>query len=167
MITGKPDATIWSISGELGYRLQLGASSVLTPYVGVDYTGSKLHGFTETGLAAANLDVFESTHNRTATTVGAKLSGALGGVVPELDLGWRHQFGSQAATVDQGFAAIPGSDFTIVSPFEKRDSALVGVSLGGKLGANAEFKVGYQGRFNGDYEAHAGTITLRVLFGGK
>src|SRR6185369_14272156 len=44
MITGKPDATIWSISGELGYRLQLGASSVLTPYVGVDYTGSKLHG---------------------------------------------------------------------------------------------------------------------------
>lgn len=165
-ITGKPDAQIWTVNGEAGYNFDLNGSSI-TPYAGLTYSSAKLKGFTEAGVAGANLDVFESSNNRTASTAGLRWTGHMGGIVPELDLGWNHQFGDQRASLVAQYNLSPGSDFTVISQTEKRDMAVVGLSITGPVGSLGSFRLGYQGRFNGDFESHSGGVTLIVPFGGK
>jgi len=165
-VTGKPEAEIWTLSGEVGYNLNIGSSSI-TPYLGVDHTAAKLKSFTETGVAAANLEVFESAHDRTATNFGVRWTGQIGGVVPELDLGWRHQFGGPRASILAQYDIAPGSDFTAISQLEKRDQAVVGVAVTGKLGSVGSFRLGYQGRFNGDVKNHSGGLTFVIPLGAK
>lgn len=165
-LTGHPDAHAFSAYGEAGYRIGMG-SSILTPYVGIEYTWAKLKGFTETGVAAANLHVFGGKQDRAASQLGLKWGGQFGKVSPEVKLGWRHQFGSVRAAVDSEFAIMPGSEFTVLSPSEKRDAALVDVGLTAELGKNIVGKIGYQGRLNGDADSHAGGATLIIRFGGS
>jgi len=164
-ITGSPDARIWTLSAEAGYDVNVGGSSTLTPYLGVDYTSAKLKSFTETGVDAANLDVEGGSHNRTASRLGVKWKGAFGDVFPELNLGWRHQFGDRRADFDAAFDIIPGSDFSIVSQTEKRDEALVGVALSGRIGSNVTYRISYQGQFNGDVNSHGGGLTISMPLG--
>ena len=166
LITGNPEATIWALSGEVGYRADLG-SSTLTPYVGIDYTSAKLKSFTESGVVAANLDVADSDHNRTASNVGVKWAGEFGKIVPELNLGWRHEFGDQIATFDAAFDASPGSNFSVISPTGKQDSAVVGLSVAARLNARTTVRLGYQGRFNSDLQSHSGGVNLTIKLGGN
>ncbi|MDK3159696.1 autotransporter outer membrane beta-barrel domain-containing protein [Kamptonema cortianum] len=165
-LRGLPSANIWSLSGEVGYNVEFG-SSVITPYAGVEHIAAKLDSFTETGVDGAALTVFDNEHNRTASTLGARWLGQFGSVVPEIDLGWRHQFGGRVATVDQAFAGVANSGFSVVSPLEDRDLAVVGVALNAKLSSRANLRVAYDGRFNGDFEAHTGSVVLVLPFGGK
>ncbi|TCM18606.1 autotransporter-like protein [Novosphingobium sp. PhB165] len=164
MIKSKPDANIWALSGEAGYRFELGKVSTVAPYALVEYTAAKLKSFTETGVDAANLDVSGSNHNRAATVLGAKWAGSFGGIVPQLDLGWRHQFGGRTAAIDAAFDIAPGSDFTVVSPLDKRDTAMVGVSVSGKLSSSVDLRVGYQGRFSGTAQSNAGGVEVKFKF---
>src|SRR5690606_12395999 len=57
--TADVDSSIWSVGGEVGYRLQMG-SAVLTPYGGLDYVSVDMDGFTESGVSGANLTVNDS-----------------------------------------------------------------------------------------------------------
>lgn len=165
-LTASPDVNAWTVSGQFGYRLPLGKASVLTPYAGVEYTAAKLKAFDEAGVAVANLAVADSDHNRTASLAGVKWTGTFGKIVPQIDLGWRHQFGDLTASVLQSYKIAAGSNFTAISQTEKADTAQVGVSLGGEIGKGISLRVGYQGRFNGDVESHSGGITLTAKLGG-
>jgi outer membrane autotransporter protein len=165
-ITGSPDAHAFSVSGELGYRMDMGGSTV-TPYLNLEYDATKLKSFTETGLAAANLDVSGGSEDRFASQVGVKWAGQMGGLVPELKLGWRHQFGDRQATVGAAFDVVSGSDFDIISQSEKRDSAIVGLAIAGALSPTVSARLSYQGRINGDADSHAGGITIAMKLGGK
>ena len=61
----------------------------------------------------------------------------------------------------------PGSDFDVISQTEKRDQAIIGLSVAGALGSNVYARLSYQGRINGDADSHAGGITVAMKLGGK
>jgi outer membrane autotransporter protein len=165
-LTGKPDARLWTVGARFGYRVPLGDTSQLTPFVNIDHSSATLEGFTETGLSEAALTVEESSSSRTAVTVGTKWAGDLGGVVPQLELGYRHLFGDRRAAFDAAFAEAPGSDFSIVSAAEKHGSFLAGASLGGQVGS-FDVRVGYRGLFDGLNKFHSANFRLTLPLGGK
>ncbi|WP_187107773.1 autotransporter outer membrane beta-barrel domain-containing protein [Sphingomonas xanthus] len=166
MLTGEPDARLWTLGARFGYRVPLGGASQLTPFINIDHSSATLKGFTEAGLPVAALRVEKSTSSRTAVTVGTKWAGDVGGAVPQLELGYRRLFGDRRATFDAAFADAPGSDFSIVSALEKRGALLAGASLGGKVGL-VDVRVGYQGLFDAVNNSHSANFRLTLPLGGK
>ncbi len=165
-LKGDVDARLWTLAAHFGYRVPLGDRALLTPFLNVDHSSARLDGFTEIGLAGANLTIDDSTSSRTAVTVGAKWAADLGGVVPQAELGYRHLFGNRRASVDAAFADQAGSDFELVSAAEKRGSLLAGISLGGKAGP-VDVRVGYQGLYGGSSKSHSASFRVILPFGGN
>jgi outer membrane autotransporter protein len=164
-IGGDPDVRMWTLGLHGGARFAVGASSVVTPYLNLDHTNTKLKGFEETGLSGANLTVYNSTLKRTTLTAGVKFAGEFGGVVPELNLGYRHQFGDRRADFRAAFLGDEDCSFDIVSQDEKRGALLAGLTVGGRAGP-LDIRVGYQGVYNGDAKSHAGNFRIILPFGG-
>ena len=164
-LASNPKADVISAYGEVGYRFGY-AKLGITPYVALEYTDAKLKAFTETGVTAADLAVTDSSQSRATGVLGLRIGGTMGKVTPELNAGWRHQFGSKYATVNASFADLPGSAYSVQSAYEKADTAFVDLGLSAVLGKNVVGKIGYQGRFNGDNNSNSGTATLIVSFGG-
>ena len=163
MVTGGPDATMTSFGIHAGARFGMG-SSVLTPYADLDWTETRLKAFTETGMPGANLTVSGKEHRKTLTG-GVKFATQLGGgFVPELTLGWRHRFGATRSAIDAAFLG-DATGFRIVSQEEKRDAALVGLSLGGRVGA-VDVRIGYEGVFAGRQTDHVGSFRIVLPLGG-
>jgi trimeric autotransporter adhesin len=162
---GDPDVRLWTLGLHGGYRIAMGATSAVTPYLNVDYTSARLRGFTETGLVGPELTVLRSTEKRTTLTGGVKWAGDIGGVVPEVDLGYRYQFGDRRSNVTNFFLGDEHCAFDIISENEKRGAFLAGLSLGGKAGP-VDVRVSYQGLFNGQSTSHAGNFKIVLPFGG-
>ncbi|MEO8175503.1 MAG: autotransporter outer membrane beta-barrel domain-containing protein, partial [Sphingomicrobium sp.] len=148
-LQGNPDVNLWTLGLHGGYRIAMGAASVVTPYLNLDYTNTKLKGFTEGGLVGPELTVYGSTEKRTTLTGGVKWASDIGGVVPEVDLGYRYQFGPTRSNFDAAFLGDNDCAFDIISEGGKRGAFLAGLSLGGKAGP-VDVRVSYQGLFNGD-----------------
>lgn len=165
-LRGDPDARLWTLGLHSGYRVQTGASAVLTPYVNLDYAKAKLKGFTEEGTTGAELAVSGQSEDRAAVTVGAKWAALVGRVVPEVNLGYRHQFGDRRGSFDAAFAAVDSDAFTIVSTEEERGAFLAGLSVSGKLGP-LDLRAGYEGQFNGDQTTHNANLRLVLPLGGR
>ena len=165
-LTSDPDVRLLTLGLHAGYRIELGANSLLTPYANVDYSSVKLDNFTESGVEAAQLTVDGSTSSRTSLAVGAKWAADLRSVVPEAELGYLHFFGDRRTTFDAAFLGDPNSRFEIVSAAEKRSSLLAGVSLGGRAGP-VDVRIGYQGLFNGDGATHNAGLRLTLPLGGR
>ena len=93
--TGSPDAKMWTFGLHGGARVSMSASSVLTPYLDYDYVNAKLNGFSEDNGAAAALTLDSAKSNHSYLTGGVKWATQIGGMVPELNLGYRYRFGDQ------------------------------------------------------------------------
>ncbi|MEO6255928.1 MAG: autotransporter outer membrane beta-barrel domain-containing protein, partial [Sphingomicrobium sp.] len=165
-LQGDPDVKLWTLGLHGGYRIAMGATSVVTPYLNLDYTNTKLHGFTEGGLVGPELTVYGATEKRTTLTGGVKWAADIGGVVPEVDLGYRYQFGSKRSNFDAAFLGDNDCAFDIISEGGKRGALLAGLSLGGKAGP-VDVRVSYQGLFNGDVTSHSGNFKIVLPFGGR
>ena len=166
-ITGEPDTDVWSIYGEAGGRFQF-SGSWLTPFVGVDHTSIHLNGFTETGVAGADLDFDSQTASQTSGIVGLKWAGSWGGIVPEAKIAYRYDLTEGNMGMHARFADAPvGSDF---HKLENRDrgSFLAGLGLASNFSDKISGGLGYQGRFNTEAADHAlyGALTIH-LGGGK
>jgi trimeric autotransporter adhesin len=164
-LDGSPDVRMWTAGLHGGARFPLGATSVITPYLDYDYVHAKLDGFTETGLPGANLTVESSSSNHSFLTGGAKWATQLGGVVPEVNLGYRYRFGDQRSTFGAFFNGDTECDFDVVSAAQKRGTFLAGLSIGGKLGP-VDVRIGYEGEFDGDVTSHSGNFRFVVPLGG-
>jgi outer membrane autotransporter protein len=165
-LDGSPDVKMWTAGLHAGARFPMGAASVVTPYLNYDYVHAKLDGFTETGLPGANLTVESSSSNHSFLTGGAKWAAPLGGVVPEVNVGYRYRFGDQRSTVGAFFNGDNDCDFDVVSAAQKRGTFLAGLSVGGKLGP-VDVRIGYEGEFNGDVTSHSGNFKFVLPLGGQ
>jgi hypothetical protein len=167
-LTGDPDVKMWTFGLHGGARLPMGGASVVTPYLNLDYVNAKMDGFTETGLEGANLTLFNAKANRTFVTLGAKWATQMGGVVPEVNLGYRHRFGHRYSTFTGQFfdgSSATDCDFDIVSASQTRGTFLAGLSVGGKMGP-VDLRIGYEGEFNGDITSHSGNFKIVLPLGG-
>ena len=89
-------------------------------------------------------------------------AGADSWIVPELRLGWRHEFGDDDADLDMIFAAQPGSTFTVDSNEVSKDTALIGAGVTFLSDDLFEVFVDYDGRINADYNDHIFSGGVRV-----
>jgi uncharacterized protein with beta-barrel porin domain len=163
--TGSPDVKMWTFGLHGGARLPMGATSVITPYLNYDYVNAKLDGFDENNGNGAGLTIASSSSNHSFLTGGVKWATQMGGVVPEVNLGYRYRFGSNYSKVHEWFTPDPENDFDIVSASQKKGTFLAGLSVGGKLGP-VDVRIGYEGEFNGDVVSHSGNFKFVLPLGG-
>ncbi len=162
---GDPDIKMWTAGLHGGARFPLGGNSVATPYLNLDYVHAKLDSFTETGGGGADLTVLHGKSDHTFLTGGVKWATQLGGVVPELNIGYRYRFGSSRSHFEACFLNNPACSFEIVSASQKGGTVLAGLSIGGKLGP-VDLRIGYEGEFNSDITSHAGNFKFILPLGG-
>lgn len=168
-LSGDPSVLLWAFGLHGGYRLPIGKASVLTPYLNVDRVSAELRHFTETtinGDDGVELNVAGGAARRTYVTGGVKWASQVGALTPELNLGYRYYLGDRRSR----FAAegIGGEDspFVIVSAAQKRGTLVGGLSLGGRVGP-ADFRIAYEGEYNGDVTSHSGSLKIVLPLGGK
>jgi hypothetical protein len=93
----------------------------------------------------------------------------MGGLVPEVNLGYRYRFDDErsyfTAQFDDGLSSTP-CWFDIGSASADRGTFLAGVSIGGKIGP-ADIRIGYEGEFNSDITSHSGNSKVVVPLGGR
>jgi trimeric autotransporter adhesin len=162
---GDPDVKMWTAGLHGGYRFPLGGNSVATPYLNLDYVHAKLESFTETGGGGADLTVLNGKASHTFLTGGVKWATQLGGVVPEVNVGYRYRFGEKRTDFTACFLDNPACSFDIVSASQKRGTFLAGLSVGGKLGP-VDVRIGYEGEFNSDITSHSGNFKFVLPLGG-
>ena len=163
---GDPDVTMWTAGIHAGARFALGGNSVLTPYLNYDYVNAKLKSFEETGGNGADLTVWGGRAKHSFLTGGVKWATQMGGVVPEVNLGYRYRFGDKRSDFSASFLGDEGCDFDIISAAQKKGTILAGLSVGGKMGA-VDLRIGYEGEFNSDITSHAGNFKFVLPLGGR
>ena len=139
----------------------MGANSVLTPYLNLDYVNVKMDEFIESGLAGADLHLDTNREKRTFLTAGVKWATQMGGVVPEVNLGYRHRFGDRFST-QRGVPARP-------TPRGVRNvSATRSASHRDGSASAADGPVdlrSLRGEFNSDVRSHS--VTSRCVAAGR
>jgi uncharacterized protein with beta-barrel porin domain len=168
-IGGDPDVNMWTVGLHAGARIATSKTSVLTPYLNIDHVDAKLDQLVEQttgGDEGAELTVLGGTSKHTFLTGGVKWAGKVGGLVPEVNLGYRYRLGDKRASFSACFDGDPDCAFDIVSAAEKRGSFLAGLNVGGKLGP-VDVRVSYEGEFNSDVTSHSANLKLVVPLGGR
>lgn len=163
--TGKPDVNLLTLGLHGAARLPIGGRSAVTPYLNLDYVHAKLQGFVERGLDGADLTVEGGSSNHSFATTGVKFATQAGGVISEIDLGYRHRFGSARSRFSAAFLGDTSSAFDIISAAQKRGTFVAGVSVGGKVGT-VDVRIGYNGEYNGDVTSHGGNFKVSLPLGG-
>ena len=165
-ISSHPNVNLWTLGLHAGYRIPISPVNMVTPFVNYDYTDAKLKSFTESGVLGANLAVNGGSAKHSWLTGGLKWAGQIRELVPEVSVAWRHMFGKRTESFNANFADdLNNCDFDISSMREKRDAALLGLSIGGNVGA-VNVRIGYEGAFSHSYTENSGFVKLVVPLGG-
>jgi len=131
------DTDTWSVQAEVGAIWRLGRANI-QPSVNLAWIGADADGFTETGAGAFNLVVQGADTDSLASTLAVRGSGTwmMGQtpVVPDIKIGWRHEFEDDRRSFSANFFEDTSSSalFQIVSSEVPQDSLLVssGVTVG-------------------------------------
>jgi outer membrane autotransporter protein len=159
LATSAYNASAWSVQGEVGAIWVLGRVN-MQPSVALAYTGANTDGFSETVSPSApgiGLVVADSDSDSLATTLALRASGqwmmAKTQVVPDIKLGWRHEFedGRQSFTANFFEDLTAPASMSIVSSAIQPDSLVV--STGATFGVTRNFEVFFD--LNGQYNADA------------
>ena len=167
----KPSGQSYQGHAEAGYHWVLPAAGVnasVTPYFALDYVNAHVDGFTETGgfgafaVNAANSSSFQ-------TTLGVRLTSRLeivgqGTLIPELRLGWNHEFLDSSQTIVTTLIGVPGSLTSTTGIEFGRNAALIGGGFSWELSPDAKVFVDYDGRIGSRLQEHSVSGGLRVRF---
>jgi outer membrane autotransporter protein len=140
----------------------------VTPYVALDYLNAQLQGFSETGGFGA-LAVSSTDSSSLQTTLGMRLTSRIamasyGTLIPELRLGWNHEFGDASQKITASLVGVPGSTFSATGIVFGRDTALIGGGLSMELSPDAKVFVDYDGKLGSRSQEHSISGGLRVRF---
>jgi len=89
---------------------------------------------------------------------------SLGRVLPEVRVGWSHEYLDASQNITAAFVAAPVSPFTVVGANYGRDSAVVGAGLTAEISPSANLYIDYDGRFTGGFNQNAVSAGFRVKF---
>jgi outer membrane autotransporter protein len=160
-------ATIGAI--EAGYKLSLGDTLTLTPFVGLNTTHTTTDGTTETGAGVWNISYDDRSNTQVDSVLGARLSKDFktdGGTIltPTIELGWKHGYGDTSPTAGAALAGIPGSQYTIFGSEMDADSAIVGAALQAQLTDTVDLYAQYNGQYSSGYSENTASLRLRLKF---
>lgn len=161
--SGGFDGFAGGVAAKAGARIALTPLVSLEPSAALAWSHVDHAGFSESGANAADLALGGTSEDKGQAMLGARLvqrmPASTGVVTPELRLGWAHELNDPRTTIDESFAAIPGSGFTLTGAGTGRDLALVGVGLGYEATRRLALYVRYDGalgRHVADHAASAG-----------
>ena len=151
--TSSYNATAWSVTGELGHIWRVGRVDV-QPSVGLAYTSVSTDAFNETSASNDfDLLVQGSDASSFASTLAVRASGQfLVGrtrVMPDLKLGWRHDFGDDRQAFTAAFEEDPVT-FEIVSSKTQVDAAVVNAGVTAAVSKSVEVFVDLNGLYGGE-----------------
>jgi outer membrane autotransporter protein len=107
--------------------------------------------------------------NSFQTTLGVRLTSRIalanyGALIPELLLGWNHEFLDASQTLSASLVGVPGSSFSATGINFGRDAALVGAGLSMELSPEAKVFVDYDGKLSQRFQEHPISGGLRIRF---
>jgi outer membrane autotransporter protein len=169
--TSSPSGQSYQGHAEAGYHWGLPAAGVnlsVTPCAALDYVYAQTQGFSETGGFGA-LSVNAADANSFQTTFGVRLTSRIGianygTLIPELRLGWNHEFLDASQKITAALVGVPGSTFTSTGILFGRDAVLIGAGLSLELSPDAKVFVDYDGRLGSRLQEHSVSGGLRVRF---
>lgn len=137
--------------GGLGYAMNFGDATRLTPFARAAYIKLSTDAFDETGAGAANLEARGQDRSYGETHLGFALDQQLGeaGASPfaaRLQLGWQHVIGTTTPTAELSFAD-GSSDFDESGVAITRNAGRVRAGLSARLSPNTRVQIDYQGQF--------------------
>ncbi|MDR7135406.1 uncharacterized protein with beta-barrel porin domain [Lysobacter niastensis] len=121
------------MQGEIGRRFQVGRGR-LSPFLGLDYAGSRDDGFVEQGETGLELIADPTSASFMHGTAGARYArdwrlGAKGWLQFDLDARYRHRLADHGTTPRAAFAAIPEVRFDLPAWPQQQDSGSVSLGL--------------------------------------
>ncbi|MBV9589073.1 MAG: autotransporter outer membrane beta-barrel domain-containing protein, partial [Hyphomicrobiales bacterium] len=169
--TSSPSGQSYQGHAEAGHHWLLpvgGANVSVAPYAALDYVHAQVDGFSETGGFGA-LAVNSTDNNSFQTTLGLRLTSRLtlatyGSLIPELRLGWSHEFGDASQKITASLVGVPGSDFSAAGTLFGRDAALIGAGMSMEISPDAKVFVDYDGRLGSRLQEHSVSGGLKVRF---
>jgi hypothetical protein len=129
--------------------------------------GTVSGGITNTGSINATGNAADG--NSFATTLGARATtrisfGDQAVLVPELRLGWSHEFLDASQTLSASLVAVSGSTFSATGINFGRDAALIGAGLSLALSPDAKVFLDYDGKLSQRLQEHSVSGGLKVRF---
>ena len=168
--TSSPSGQSYQGHAEAGYHWGVPAAGVnvsVTPYAALDYVNAHLQGFSETGGFGA-LSVNAADSNSFQTTLGVRLTSRIatanGTLIPELRLGWNHEFLDASQKITASLVGVAGSGFSATGIAFGRDAALVGAGFSIELSPDAKVFVDYDGRLGSRLQEHSVSGGLKLRF---
>ena len=133
----------------------------LTPDANAERSSTR-RGFGALSVNAADANSFQ-------TTLGVRLTsriamGTYGTLIPELRLGWNHEFLDASQKITASLVGVSGSSFSATGIVFGRDAALVGAGFSMELSPDAKVFVDYDGRLGSRLQEHSVSGGLKVRF---
>jgi autotransporter-associated beta strand protein len=150
----------------VGRAYQLDGGWRIAPQVSVRYSTFDFDGYTETGAGVQNMVIGDrsqdSLQTRVAVTLSRRFTGNRLSFVPEVSLGWEHEF-EDYENVDAAFV-VGGSPFSVDAGSPVKDALYLG--LGATLLLDERFAgyVRYEGLWGDGGDTQGVTIGLNVSF---
>jgi outer membrane autotransporter protein len=85
-------------------------------------------------------------------------------LVPEVRVGWSHEFGDASQSLSASLVGVPGSNFSAAGIAFGRDTALVGAGMSLELSPDAKVFVDYDGKLSQHLQEHSISGGLRLRF---
>lgn len=141
LATAKTDAVVWSLGGELSYRVRVADGMTLSPLARLDWANARVDGWTETGAGPLGLTVADQTHKRLLGAAGLDLRAGEGGRVQPLARVLYERRLSESGTLDATLGRFETVSQSI--RFEDRSKWVGDLGLIVDLGAGIAGQVGY------------------------
>ncbi len=164
--TASFDVDAWNVTGEIGHKFNQ-ARFDLTPFAGLSYTRASVGNYVETGFAASALSG-SGDDDQVDGYLGVRISGVSikrerTTILPELAVGYVHNFSDEASVTNTLINAPLGTGFTIVGP-EHGGAGFVDFSTTVVMGDRVSLSFGYLGEFGSDHQDHSGYGKFKVNF---
>ena len=160
--TGEPDSNQYDLAALVGYYLPIAKGLQAGPAVGMGFTQINTPGYTETG-SPFGLTVAKQHADSLRSLLGAQARYTFAPHRMPLPVNinfnafWQHEYLNSARDITASFTQLGGGSFIYNTSGPSRDSALLGLGVGGYLAKNVSLFVNYETQV-GNHDQFAQTV---------
>lgn len=165
--TGSHDGRQYTVKIDGGYPVDLGGGYLLTPTLGAQWSHLDQDGYSESSASGSALRVGSVSSDSIKSMLGVTLSTKIHtdsvDLLPEVRLGWNHEFNDDAVNTTASYVA-GGSSFTSTSMTPGSDAAVLGLGLTLAKGEDFSLRASYDLELKDAYVGHNGLVQIRSEF---
>jgi uncharacterized protein with beta-barrel porin domain len=164
------DAHDYGAGGEAGITVVSFRGFALQPIAGVDWLRLTEEDYTESGAGSLGLIVDPETLDTTTARFGGRVFGQIdmgdvGELAPELRAFYQRAWGDRERALDARLIGAPGlSAIGVRGPELPRESLILGLGWGVRVGGNLTVSFDYDAVLGSDRVEHQGNVAVRALF---